>query len=236
MCTQARPMTNLVTADRPHCPTGLHRHFRGHVCVWRQHPTSTEPGTNNGSRRWMMKGDAVGSWNSQSDTRYLDMCQRFPDQPLVPSCWVDDFWHLHILDTIKYAEDCNRFFGYFLHHFPCFGMRGESDKEELSRCWSETLHIYQGGGVEKNSSASCGQAPKVPELQEAPSRTIAFPVFLLMSGQRWRVCRVSDQILLRPNASLTRRGARPALRTGLAATCKDTYTTMSSICAPLVVQ
>ena len=74
--------------------------------------------------------------------RYLELCQRFPDKPLVPSCFVDDFWHLHILDTIKYADDCNRVFGYFLHHFPYFGMRGEVDEKNLSDAWAETLSTY----------------------------------------------------------------------------------------------
>lgn len=31
---------------------------------------------------------------------------------------VDVFWHYHILDTQKYAKDCEHFFGGFLHHVP----------------------------------------------------------------------------------------------------------------------
>src|SRR4051812_37961633 len=31
---------------------------------------------------------------------------------------VDEFWHAHILDTVKYAADCERVFGTFLHHAP----------------------------------------------------------------------------------------------------------------------
>lgn len=37
----------------------------------------------------------------------------------------DLFWHLHVLDTKKYAQDCHMLFGRFLHHVPsgqyCFG-------------------------------------------------------------------------------------------------------------------
>ncbi|MBC6441886.1 MAG: hypothetical protein GDA53_01980 [Rhodobacteraceae bacterium] len=76
--------------------------------------------------------------------RYLHLCQLYPEKPLVPSCYVDDLWHLHILDTIKYADDCNRVFGYFLHHFPYFGMRGEEDEKNLSDAWDESLALYAG--------------------------------------------------------------------------------------------
>ena len=30
----------------------------------------------------------------------------------------DLFWHLHILDTRQYIEDCKNIFGYYLHHNP----------------------------------------------------------------------------------------------------------------------
>lgn len=39
-------------------------------------------------------------------------------EPVSPSAKVDDFWHLHILDTRKYHEDCLRQFGKFIHHNP----------------------------------------------------------------------------------------------------------------------
>src|SRR5688572_1531059 len=34
---------------------------------------------------------------------------------------VDEFWHTHILQTIKYADDCQAVFGAFLHHTPHIG-------------------------------------------------------------------------------------------------------------------
>src|SRR5262249_49602408 len=59
--------------------------------------------------------------------RFLTLLVKFPDETIAPTKDVDKFWHGHILDTMKYAEDCERVFGYFLHHFPYFGMRGERD-------------------------------------------------------------------------------------------------------------
>lgn len=37
-----------------------------------------------------------------------------------PTADVDEMWHTHILDTRKYAADCRRIFGGFLHHVPSY--------------------------------------------------------------------------------------------------------------------
>ena len=59
--------------------------------------------------------------------QYLAMTKALGGKQLVPNGDIDRFWHEHILDTRRYAKDCNSFFGYFLHHYPFFGMRGEVD-------------------------------------------------------------------------------------------------------------
>ena len=75
--------------------------------------------------------------------RFLALCIEDDEDSVVPSSVVDDFWHLHILDTQKYAEDCRRFLGFFLHHFPYFGMRGEEDARNLNTAWLHTLERYE---------------------------------------------------------------------------------------------
>ncbi|WP_367575885.1 glycine-rich domain-containing protein-like [Neisseria leonii] len=50
---------------------------------------------------------------------------------LVPSIEVDEIWHHHILDTRAYLNDCMNIYGYFMHHFPYFGMRGEEGRKDL---------------------------------------------------------------------------------------------------------
>lgn len=35
-----------------------------------------------------------------------------------PNDDIDQFWHFHILDTPKYAHDCQKIFGFFIHHIP----------------------------------------------------------------------------------------------------------------------
>ena len=75
--------------------------------------------------------------------KFLVLCTEHPDEPIVPSSFVDDFWHLHILDTQKYMEDCHQYLGYMLHHFPYFGMRSEADARNLRRAWEKTLAFYE---------------------------------------------------------------------------------------------
>jgi hypothetical protein len=55
---------------------------------------------------------------AQSYKRYLMLHAKYPEATLAPDQDTDRFWHLHILDTRKYAADCEAAFGEFLHHFP----------------------------------------------------------------------------------------------------------------------
>lgn len=48
--------------------------------------------------------------------RYLILRAIRPDLLLPPPPIIDQIWHEHILETAKYASDCQDVFGYFLHH------------------------------------------------------------------------------------------------------------------------
>jgi hypothetical protein len=61
--------------------------------------------------------------------RFLCLMKMFPEEDTAPMVDVDTFWHYHILDTMKYARDCEQVFGYFLHHYPYVGLRGEDDEQ-----------------------------------------------------------------------------------------------------------
>lgn len=74
--------------------------------------------------------------------RYLTLHAKYPELMLAPDQDVDRFWHLHILDTRKYAADCETVFGYFLHHFPYFGLRGEEDAKALQSAFEMTQSLY----------------------------------------------------------------------------------------------
>lgn len=75
--------------------------------------------------------------------RYLALKRAYPDREIVPNQPVDKFWHYHILDTMKYAEDCQSLFGYFLHHYPYFGMNGPEDEQALLDAFDETTALYE---------------------------------------------------------------------------------------------
>src|SRR3954465_1534677 len=51
---------------------------------------------------------------------YLSMLARHQQdaEEIMVSTDVDEFWHAHILHTRKYAEDCDKVFGAFIHHEP----------------------------------------------------------------------------------------------------------------------
>jgi hypothetical protein len=75
--------------------------------------------------------------------RFLTLHLRHPGRMLVPSALIDLVWHYHILDTRKYAEDCDRIFGYFLHHDPYFGIDGEESRRENLEAWEATLSLWE---------------------------------------------------------------------------------------------
>jgi len=75
--------------------------------------------------------------------RFLALTVKYPDAAITPNTDVDKFWHSHILDTMKYAQDCQEALGYFLHHFPYFGMRDEEDAVKLSIAATYTKALYE---------------------------------------------------------------------------------------------
>jgi hypothetical protein len=75
--------------------------------------------------------------------RFLYLMKKFPNEPTAPRFDVDIFWHYHILDTMKYAVDCDTVFGYFLHHFPYVGLRGEADLEAHHEVGERMRELYE---------------------------------------------------------------------------------------------
>ena len=91
--------------------------------------------------------------------RFLTLLVKYPEVSIAPSKAVDKFWHGHILDTLKYAEDCNKVFGYFLHHFPYFGMRGREDAINLATAADTMNRLYReefGDAEPAQANSYCG--------------------------------------------------------------------------------
>lgn len=101
-------------------------------------------------KRKLMDPDEGEGWTAEfcdlverEYRRFLALTRAYPELAIVPSGPVDKFWHNHILDTQKYGPDCGRVFGFFLHHFPYFGMRGAEDVANLNRSWENTIVLYE---------------------------------------------------------------------------------------------
>lgn len=90
--------------------------------------------------------------------KFLILCGERPAEPIVPSEEVDEMWHAHILDTGKYAADCQAVFGYFLHHFPYLGVRGGEDANVLAAAFARTKELHSDRfdiRVENSEAADC---------------------------------------------------------------------------------
>jgi hypothetical protein len=79
----------------------------------------------------------------QEYRRFLYLTKKYPGEQAAPLMDTDIFWHYHILDTQKYAEDCRAVFGFFLHHFPYVGLRGEDDLAAHERAGKRMAELYE---------------------------------------------------------------------------------------------
>jgi hypothetical protein len=75
--------------------------------------------------------------------RFLYLMKKYPNETAAPLFDVDIFWHYHILDTMSYAQDCESVFGYFLHHFPYAGLRGEDDEAAHNQIGIRMQELYE---------------------------------------------------------------------------------------------
>lgn len=81
----------------------------------------------------------------ESYRQYLKLCVKYRDRRLVPSHFIDNVWHQHILDTRAYARDCNAIFGAMLHHYPYFGLKGDAAERDDAFDQTDLLFIAEFG-------------------------------------------------------------------------------------------
>jgi hypothetical protein len=74
---------------------------------------------------------------------FLFLTNQYPKIPLVPTVEIDQVWHCHILDTSKYAADCQTLFNRFIDHFPYFGVRGACDRQSQLRAYALTQALMR---------------------------------------------------------------------------------------------
>ena len=81
--------------------------------------------------------------------KWLYLCYRYStdEQPHGFQCsmtteilQLDEMWHCFVLHTLDYAEFCNRYFGFFLHHQPVDNEEVESETQsDLTAILTEQL-------------------------------------------------------------------------------------------------
>lgn len=91
---------------------------------------------------------------------FLKLAAKYPGTPAVPSEQVDAFWHAHILDTKRYASDCESIFGYVLHHDPYVGIDGPEDEARLLKlaAVSDALSMREFGSPLTSASYCAREA------------------------------------------------------------------------------
>jgi hypothetical protein len=94
--------------------------------------------------------------------RFLFLMKKYPDAQASPTVDVDTFWHYHILDTMKYARDCEQAFGYFLHHYPYVGIGAQAAQGEQLRAGERMRALYRAefGAASSGQGAWCASPGK----------------------------------------------------------------------------
>jgi hypothetical protein len=153
--------------------------------------------------------------------RFLFLMKKFPNEVTAPLADVDTFWHYHILDTMKYAADCEHMFGYFLHHFPYSGMRGEEDLaahaaagNRMQELYEQTFGVAQFAGtqgaycLQPAGSAYCLRAAESAYCLRTPSksgkRTTTKPVYGVIADAPRQSAGAASAYCLMPPAQMNR--------------------------------
>lgn len=87
-------------------------------------------------------------WQIDQATKALSLYKRFlfllityPQEKLVPTRDIDEFWHNHILYTKRYAHDCQNLCGHYIHHFPS-NPNDSEDMQNISKNFELTQALY----------------------------------------------------------------------------------------------
>ncbi|MFD2871990.1 hypothetical protein ACFS5N_05890 [Mucilaginibacter ximonensis] len=62
--------------------------------------------------------DTARALDALESYRYYLLFTQLFNQPIAPTADIDEVWHQHILHSNKYFLDCDKMFGFYLHHLP----------------------------------------------------------------------------------------------------------------------
>lgn len=106
-----------------------------------------------------MTGDEAARIVNQA-VAFLKTCVDHPGQHLRPSRKVDLGWHQFILNTVDYAEFCQRVAGYFIHHVPDEFTSPRGGSAETIKALAPTVEAMTASGFEVDAelwSVASGQ-------------------------------------------------------------------------------
>jgi len=123
----------------------------------------------------LMHKESGEGWSVQRATaieteyrRFLYLMKANPQGGAAPLVDVDTFWHYHILDTVKYARDCQQIFGYFLHHDPSVGLVGDNGIEMQQQAGERMRELYESTfGLSYVRPMRTDSAPEAADVQTA---------------------------------------------------------------------
>lgn len=75
--------------------------------------------------------------------QFLYIQVQYTDFRAVPTDYIDEFWHTHILMTERYHSDCNYLCNEYIHHDPLFGTRSDYERNYYTLCKKKTLLCFQ---------------------------------------------------------------------------------------------
>jgi hypothetical protein len=110
--------------------------------------------------------------------KFLFLNALYPDQELVPTREVDDVWHVHILDTEKYRNDCQYLFGRFLDHYPYSGLKGQQDEDKhLSKFELSQTLLQNLFSSDVTFDANFSQTPAYSSSRSSASFSSSIPAY-----------------------------------------------------------
>lgn len=120
---------------------------------------------------------------------YLSMLAKHPEdaEDIMLSKDVDEFWHTHILQTIKYHEDCEAVFGKYLHHQPHIGELTDADHDKRNALADKTRRLYESEFGDAASSSAAWLGVPVNAQDAAVSAVAIGPARMAVSAAAIRV-------------------------------------------------
>lgn len=88
-----------------------------------------------------LKHDALTVCNMYRNFLFLQM-KYGKDHKLPPTEEIDEFWHLHILDSKNYRKDCDAIFGEYFDHYPYFGIDGKNSIKDVEDAFETMQKLY----------------------------------------------------------------------------------------------